>query len=106
MAKLLHFSLEKEYGGDKWRFENRKEKLDALQHAFKEYAMINDLPYRSGMVMVIGEINEVGVDDENCLFGRIDYSKTTYSIQVKVMAYVNNDKDAEYWKKRFSEEIA
>ena len=99
-----HFSTKTEYGHNKWLFEDRKEKLNVLREAYKEYAMISGLPkYKGGDIMIIPYENLQGTDAEGCLFGKVDYSKTTYSIEVKAMIWVNNDKEADYWKERFEQ---
>ena len=99
-----HFRVKTEYGKDKWLFEDRKDKLYALREAYKEYAMIGGLPvYKAGDIMITPYENLQGVDADGCLFGKVDYGKTTYSIEVKAMIWVNNDKEADYWKERFEQ---
>ena len=99
-----HFSVKTEYGNNKWLFEDRKEKPYVLREAYKEYAMISGLPeYKAGDIMITPYENLQGVDAEGCLFGKVDYSKTTYSIKIKAMIWVNNDKEADYWKERFEQ---
>ena len=97
-----HFIIEKEYEKNKWLFDCIKEKLFALREAYKEYARINGLPeYKSGEIMIIGYEHMRGKDCKGCLFGKVDYSKTTYSICIKAGIWVRNGKEADYWKERF-----
>lgn len=100
----FHFIIEKEYGKNKWLFEDRTKKLEVLREAYKEYARITGLPeYRAGDIMITPEEHLCGSEAEGCPFGKVDYSKTTYSIRIKAMIWVNNDKEANYWKERFEQ---
>lgn len=95
------FTFEKDYGTNKWLFEKKEEELRVLKESYKEFLRFRGLPLDKGWgIMIMGEINEVGEDDGS-LFGRVDYSKTTYSIKVKGTLWVDNDKEADYWIERF-----
>lgn len=99
------FTLEKNYGQNKWLFEKKEEELRVLKESYKEFLRFRGLPLDKGWeIMIMGEINEVGEDDGS-LFGKVDYSKTTYSIKVKAMLWIENDKEANYWEERFKETI-
>ena len=63
---------------------------------------MNESPkYEPGDIVIIPYENLQGVDDENCIFGKVDYSKTTYSVKIECMIWAKNEKEADYWKKRF-----
>lgn len=99
-----NFVIRTEYGKNKWMFEDRTKKLEVLREAYKEYAMISGLPeYKAGDIIIIPEEHLYGSDAEGCLFGKVDYSKTTYSIEVRAKIWVSKDKEADYWKERFEQ---
>ena len=100
---MASFRHEFDYKKNEWLFNNRKERLYTLKKAYEEYARLYDIAYENCILIITPTIHEHGVEAEGCTFGKVDYSLTTYSIEVKALILANNEREAEFWKRRFEE---